>query len=136
MESFRICDCHRQEGREIMRWRIVLPQLVGAEEINAFYRELGERTAHFCRTTLCARAEAAYAADPDPKKRFYFRSTVYALTGEVTADDGELVRVRLCAILTESDGTRRCFRDEQVWERESGLLVRGRRPDGRSRTSS
>ena len=124
MEPIMIHEHHRREGTEVLRVRITLPQWEALPSVNDFYREMGERAAAFCRTCLSERAEAAYEGDPDPKKRFRFRPLRYTLTGTV-AQDGERVRVRLCAELVDENGVHSHFRDEQLWEGETMVPPKG-----------
>lgn len=124
MEPIMIHEHHRREGKEVLRVRITLPQLEALPSVNDFYRELGERAAAFCRNTLTARAEAAYEGDPDPKKRFHFRAFRYTLTGTAHEESETHVRVRLCAELVTSDGTRTAYQDEQLWEKAEQTLLK------------
>ena len=118
MDEMRIQEGHKREGTEILRIRIILPQWETCPTRSAFYCEIGRLAASFCRERLLACAEAAYDEDPDPKKRFRFRAFRYTLIGEAR-EEGERVRVRLAAELVETDGTRRRFSDEQIWEGET-----------------
>ena len=116
-----------REERTVARMRIVLPMSDGQAEINDFYRALGERVAQFCKETLFLRAEKAYRADPDPKKRFRFHTLVYSLTGEVLQDDDTYFRVRLCVDCVEPLGEHTHVCEEQTWEKDGAYLLRPKR---------
>ena len=123
MEPILLRGRHTHAGVEVMRYRISLPQLDDKPEINAFYEQIAKRAENFCRERIFARAEALYDEDPNEKKRFSHRPYRYTLEEQILSDDGTHVTVRLVAKACEPDGSQAQHSCQQVWERESEMII-------------
>ncbi len=123
MEPILLRGRHTHAGVEVMRYRISLPQFEDLSEINAFYEQIAKRAESFCRERLFARAQSSYDEDPNEKKRFSHRPYRYTLEGQILSDDGAHVTVKLVASLREPDGSQAQHSCQQVWERESEMII-------------
>ena len=66
---------------------------------------LAEETATLCRTELLPRMQAAYDADPDPRKRFRFKGATVSLTCEIAGEQEGVFEIRWHFAVTEAGKT-------------------------------
>lgn len=66
---------------------------------------LAEETATLCRTELLPRIQAAYDADPDPRKRFRFKGATVTLTCEIAGEQEGVLEIRWHFSVTEAGKT-------------------------------
>lgn len=112
----RFGKCFGDDGVEVMRYSVTLPEFEDMERITGFYRSVADRVVEYCENELKSYAVGEYERSELPKKRLMYKAIRYLLEGRVTHEDGDVVFVRLCASLIKgSEGENARSYDAHAW---------------------
>lgn len=91
--------CRRVLGVHVFGYSLSFPDLKEYPRIAAFYRDICALAAESCDTQLGPRAEADFLSLSERDRQTVFRPYAYALTGEVSYFDSEIMIIKLTAVL-------------------------------------
>lgn len=109
-------------GAEVLRYKMILPEFEVMARVSEFYRTVADKVEDFCRAELCEYAAKEYSVNESSGERSRFRTLRYLLEGRVTYDDGETVFVSLCASLVKNGAVTRSY-DAHAWSYEDQRLI-------------
>ena len=113
------------EGVELLRYKIVLPELRRYPKISEFYRDIFEIVVNYCESALRDKAKEEYDNCEIPRKKFNYPPICYSLDGRITYADDEVIFVRLIAETRkrgiENSVIRAC--DAHAWSPRDQLLM-------------
>ena len=92
---------HSFEGVEVLRYKIVLPEISERQCISEFYKGIYDRVIAYCEGDLIKYAEQKYTDCDMPKKKFNYPPISYALVGKVTAEKDGLLFIKLVASVSQ-----------------------------------
>ena len=113
------------DGKDILRYKICLPEFEGRERMSRFYGEIARSVLSFCEGELKLFALKQYEERRDERGRLGYPMIIYTLNGRVTYCDGEHLFVLIEAVLKRrGERAQICRRyDCHGWTLSSQLLM-------------